>query len=344
MASLYKRPNSPCWWIKYVDDSGKTKQHSTGFRYAIPSQTRKARVLLNQKVLLELKRDKGIAGDSWDEWVDEFLDNRYATSQKTLKRYKTSWGFLKVYLSEQSIHHPHQLTFKACEQYIPWRVKGQNHLGIYKCKHNTARFDLKLLHLICIHAIKLKFITTNPCASLNIARHPSPEKPELSDEDIALIREKLITLNMPSWMSDCFEIAIHQGVRLSETSFPLSRVDWKRKTIEFHAKRNQRYTVSIHPKLLPILELWKQQKRTITCTLPVMPSKEWFKFFKKIGLHQKGVCFHCTRVTVITRLIRNGVPENQVKKIVHHASTEVNRIYQRLGVEDVRNALDSLQV
>ena len=93
-----------------------------------------------------------------------------------------------------------------------------------------------------------------------------------------------------------------------------------------------------------MLKKLKKDGRTMTCELPQMASKEWWRFFKKIGLHQKGVCFHCTRVTVITRLIRQGHSEAVVRKIVHHASTEVNRIYQRLGVEDVRPALNSLKI
>ena len=75
-----------------------------------------------------------------------------------------------------------------------------------------------------------------------------------------------------------------------------------------------------------------------------MASKEWWKFFKAIGLHQKGVCFHCTRVTVISRLIRAGASENKVQKIVHHASTEIHRIYQRIGVDDLRSELELLNV
>lgn len=344
MASLYKRPNSPCWWIKYKDPAGKTKQHTTGMRHAVPAQTKKARVILREKQLLELKQEKGSEHGAWKVWVEKFLESQYEKQQKTLHRYKTCWRNLSAYLEERKILAPHQLTFDDCIDYKDWRKAGQPQLGIYKCGHNTARLDLKILHLICERAIKRGLIVANPCRKLGIKRHKSPEKPELTDNDIALIRRKLVELKMPEWMTTSFEIAIHQGVRLSETSFPLSRIDWKNNNIEFHAKRDQRYSVSIHPKLLPLLKKWKKEKRVLTCELPKMASKEWWRFFKKIGLHQKGVCFHCTRVTVITRLIRAGFSEAAVMNVVHHASTEVHRIYQRLGVEDSRPVLASLKV
>jgi hypothetical protein len=47
MASLYKRNNSPYWWIKFKDAAGKTRQKSTGYRYAVPAQTKKATFLKN---------------------------------------------------------------------------------------------------------------------------------------------------------------------------------------------------------------------------------------------------------------------------------------------------------
>jgi site-specific recombinase XerD len=344
MASLYKRPNSPNWHIKYKDAAGEPQQHTTGMRYAVPAQTKKARMMLHEKQLLELKREKGSQHGAWKNWVIKFLENQYQTQQKTLSRYKTCWRNLSAYLDEKGILAPHQLTFDICMDYMDWRKAGQPEIGIYKCEHNTARQDLKILHLICEHAIKRGLIVANPCRKLGIKKHKPREKPELSDDDIALIRKKLTELKMPSWMSTSFEIAIHQGVRLSETSFPLSRVDWKNQQIEFHAKGSRKYSVGIHPKLLSLLEKLKAEKKTLTCELPAMPSKEWWRFFKKIGLHRKGVSFHCTRVTVITKLIREGWSEAAVMNVVHHASTEVNRIYQRLGVNDSKRVLASLKV
>lgn len=347
MACLYKRPKSAYWYIRFKDVGGVQQAHSTGLRHAIPSQTKKAQVLLREKQLVELKSEKGTVGDAWRAWVEDFLKTRYAKQEKTLLRYLTCWKSLQAFFDAKRLIRPHQLTFRDCELYMKWRTTGERFGGKYKCGHNTARLELKILHLICCHAIKLGFLVQNPCASLGIMRHPAPEKPELTDDDIALIRTQLIELKMPDWMSTSFEIAIHQGCRLSETSLPLSRVDFERKTIQFHAKGRtgkKDYTAPLHPKLLPLLQRLKDEKREITCELPIMRSKIWWSFFKKIGLQKKGVCFHCTRVTVITRLIRAGIPENQVKKIVHHASTEVNRIYQRIGVDDVRPALDALMV
>lgn len=344
MASLYKRDRSPFWWIKYRNDLNEVQQESTGFRHGIPSETRKAQVARNEKSLLELQINKHTADEIWDAWVLEFLNRQYEKSPGTLRRYENAWRNLSIYLHHKGITRPRQLTFRDCELYMDWRTKGQIDLGIYKCSHNNSRWELKILHRILRQAVKRGFVQNNPCDSLGIPRHKPAEKPELSDDDIALIREQLVAQEKPEWMKVCFEIAMHQGCRLRETSLPLSRIDLEKRTIQFHAKGDRPFTAPIHPNIIPMFQRMKDAKQKMTCELPPLPSKQWFLFFKKIGLHKKGVCFHCTRVTVITRLIRAGEPENKVKKIVNHASTEVHRIYQRLGVEDVRASLDALVV
>lgn len=63
-------------------------------------------------------------------------------------------------------------------------------------------------------------------------------------------------------------------------------------------------------------------------------------FFKAIGLPH--LCFHCTRVTVITRMARAGVPISQAMRYVGHASTAVHKIYQRLAASDLSSAVNAI--
>lgn len=103
MACIYKRHNSPFWWIKYKDAGGKTRRESTGYRYAVPAQTKKARILRSEKHVLELKREKGSEHGAWSVWVEKYLDRQYETQPKTLRRYKTCWRHLSAYLDSKQI-------------------------------------------------------------------------------------------------------------------------------------------------------------------------------------------------------------------------------------------------
>lgn len=146
-------------------------------------------------------------------------------------------------------------------------------------------------------------------------------------------------------MSVAFEIAIHQGCRLSETAMPLTQIDLQRKTIMFVAKgRNGKkhvFTTRLHDGLHPLIESLIEAGGTRTCDLPVMASKEFHFFFKKIGM--KDVCFHCTRVTVVTRMARAGVPISIAMAYVGHASETIHRIYQKLQPADAAPAVAAIR-
>src|SRR5438874_950885 len=98
MASLYKRRGSPFWWVKFKTDSGAIRQESTGFRYGIPSETRKAQLLKNERSIKELDISKHSVNETWEAWVPEFLESRHKDSPLTLKRYENAWHNLRAYL------------------------------------------------------------------------------------------------------------------------------------------------------------------------------------------------------------------------------------------------------
>src|SRR5437870_711098 len=180
MASLYKRKGSPFWWIKFKNPAGEVKQQSTGFRHGIPSEYRKAQLLRNQRSLRELEINKNSAHEAWNLWVPEFLESRHKSSPLTLIRYRNAWHNLEAYLNEIEVVRPRQLTFRHCEEYMKWRPKGYVELGVYPCVHNTARWELKILHRLMKHAIHRGFAAVNPCESLGIGKEETREKPELS--------------------------------------------------------------------------------------------------------------------------------------------------------------------
>jgi integrase len=145
-------------------------------------------------------------------------------------------------------------------------------------------------------------------------------------------------------MTITFEIAVHQGCRLTETQLPLTSVDLRANTIRFTGKgRNgvpKVFTTALHPGLRPLMLQLVDAGAVVTCTHPKMSSVHWFKFLNEIGLGH--LCFHCTRVTVITRLARAGVPIQQAMRFVGHSSEQVHAIYQKLKSDDLSACTSAL--
>jgi Phage integrase family len=336
MASLVKRKNSQYWYVKFIDPkTGKRDFKSTKFRRNDPTETRQARALEAELAAREHEKAIHSQVERWEDWVLPFL-KRHCSSPRTLERYILAWSWVSMYLRERRIHIPSELTYQDALGYLKWRTEYRKRGG-RTVKLNTALNDIKVLRIIMRQAVRLEYAKNNPCDRLGVAKEETKEKPELTDQEIIDIRAAL--KDRDRWMQISFEIAIHTGCRQSETQIALRDVDFKRKTITFASPKGGRaraFTVPLPTALEPLLASLRDAgaKHTLD-NPPRMLGKEWWCFFKNT-LKRPDLCYHCTRVTFITRLARAGVPLAAAMRLVNHASTLVHRIYQRLGVDDVR--------
>lgn len=347
MASLYKRPNSPFWWIKYRDDkTGKIKQESTGLRIGVGPETRRAEQLRAEYTLREANTTSASAAEKWDNWVEDFINTRYAELPQTRSRYLSAWRTVSMFLKEKEILLPRQLIRDHCFKYMVWRKKPDKSKGKYNAGHNTAHLELKLLSLLMKEAVIRGFAPFNPCRDLDIKRVRGKIKPEFTPEIVAMIRAAIRREPEPlrTFFQNSFDIAILHGVRLSETHLnPIEQVDiWETNNgptgrITFHTKGGKTHTVMLHPELIPLFQKLRAEGATETYKKPDYPARTWHNFLKRAGIKAilPNACFHSTRVTVASTLARQGVPERKAMEYIGHASTTVHRSYVRLRPEDL---------
>lgn len=354
MSSLYRRKNSPFWWANIMDPvAGKRVNVSTRVRAGTSSDYRKALAFLDSKD----RASTGIRTDEshWNSWVPLFIQTRYATSPRSLERIEISWRNIHLFLAENKITHPIQVTRNHCLAFLQWRKKA----GMFKgtkgkmvC-HNTALYDLKTFRMFLNEALDRRMIAINPAARLLIQKEPPAEKDEATDEQIAIIRARIqekieagkrYTSSRHSevahFLYTSFEIAFHQGVRLAETHFPLSAVNYRDAYIRLHAKGNKFFDAPINPQLRPLLERLRDEGRKFTYEKEARASLLWFNFFNELRRDDPSfnkVSFHSLRVGGISRFARAGIPEPIVMKMVGHCSTTVHRRYRRAPVSELNS-------
>lgn len=340
MAHLVKKPRSPFWALRHRR-GGRWIQFSTKLRVNSSRETSQAERLRDQHTAEEHRDDGHRKEEGWAAWLGNFLAFRYGRpdQRKTRERYETAWKPLSRFLKAEGVDFPRQLRVEHIERYFNWR-QNPSDARVRASSANTALGEIKFLGLVMDWAIKLEFASHNPCRNLGIRKQPVREKPEFTDEQIALIRENLPS--EPEWMRTCFEIAIHQGSRLRGCQISMSEVDLEGRRMVLHEKGHKVFTVPIHPALIPLFVRLKAEGRVWSCEVPVNASKAWRSFFDRIGL--EGHSFHCSRVSVISRLARSGVPESRAMRYVGHSSTEIHRHYQRLGVEDLHACTEAVQI
>lgn len=334
MAFLYQRKGSPFHWISYRHPiTGKRVSESTGLKVSNRNETRLAHARMLEISAKELAVSRILPTEAWSHWVEPFLVARYSTAPqlRTLERYKTSWRNIVPFLEERGLRFPRQLQREDLFAYIEWRKTTRNE-RVRPCSFNTARHEIKMLGMILAEAVARGYCTRNVARDLSLKKEKPKQKPEFTTEDILEIRRRLES--EPDWMRVSFEIAIHHGTRLKATQVDLHNdVDWAAGTVTLHEKGSRSLTVPIAPELRPLLERRHREGHRFACLLPRGASKAWRSFFDRMG--RKDFCFHCCRVTTVSRLARSGVSEALATRYVGHASTEIHRSYQRLGVRDL---------
>lgn len=345
-ASVYLRPGRPVWYVSYFCPLSLRRRHvATAFRVDHPLGEKRAREFAARKDA-EAGRAVGHAEAAWEVWVLPFLEDRFRRSPRTLERYKTAFAWILLYAKRHRLPSPAAVSYRDLMGFFAWRQSGEDGRAV---KRNTALVEVRVWGALLTEAVRRGWIDRNPADRLGLQRDPARLKPEISNKELAVIRRGLAKWegDLPvaeRWMSNSFEVAIHQGCRLQETAVPLAAIDVEAGTIGFTAKgsrgRKNVFTTRLHPGLVPLVEALRAAGAERICTIPKGASRVWLKFFRE---HKLGhLCFHCTRVTVITRLARSGVPMTQAMRFVGHSSEQVHRIYQRLRADDLDPCLDAL--
>jgi integrase len=329
MASLYKRPRSPFWWISCIDTSGKRVQKSTKFRHAVTADTRRARELCREVSASE--RDGSDASEVWEAWLPQYFEQRYANSPKSYARFTSAWRNIKAFFDSQSIVIPRQLTRQHVRSFIKWRQERHSSFGCYEVTKNTALTEVKFLRMGMREAVMSGFASINPVESLGIPLDPAPRKPRITEAEHMKILNAL--KSEPDWMLVSYLIAWHQGCRFSETCLDLSDVDLKRAVIRFRTKGHKDSVAEfpLAPQLIPLFERLRGEGRRETFQMPDMPGKSWWRFFRKLKLGH--ICFHSTRVTFVTRCYEAGVRREDVMRLVGHSTYAAHAVYPRLTAD-----------
>jgi integrase len=336
MASHYIRKASPFFWLRYQRTDGTWGDKTSGIRIDGDGSLRKIKQMVAQHTMNEIQFDKSGGSHRFDGWVPQFLGTHFPNA-KTVARYMSAWSALSTYLDHRKIISPLQVTYRVCIDYPQFRTKPPEKI-IRRRSFNTALTELKVFSAILQEAVKRSYITANPCLRLGLRRTRPKQKPEITREEQQRIENELATRDQ--WMRDCWLVAMRQGCRLSETAVPITHIDTETGTVMFFTKGGRVHTAPLHDDLLPLLRVARRRKRATLVELPKYPAKKWHQFFKRIGLPH--LSFHCTRVTVVTRLARKGHTMTQTKAYVGHASDTVHAIYQRLAPADVRHLGEAL--
>lgn len=339
MASYFIRKDSPFYWVKEKRADGSWSNKSSGIRHGLPGAVRRI-----SQYVATMARDEEIFSDDGNgvllkNWVPQFIE-RHCSNVKIRIRYVNSWANLSQFLKEKKALHPAEVTYGLVLDYLEWRTSAKlaKKNNRRTSSRNTAIYEVKVLGLILNEAVRLGYIYANPIQRMGLKKDKPKEKREITrDEEEAIWS---VLKDEAQWMRDCWVIAMKQGCRLSEVQVPLKQVDFESDVIRFNTKGGRVHDAPMHRDVRKIAFRRQREGEQLLCVLPQNASKEWSKFFDRLGMPE--LSFHCTRVTVVTRLARAGFSQAQTMQYVGHASEVIHSVYRKLKAADVKSLGDVL--
>lgn len=325
MASIYTRQRSPFFWVKYRDPAtGRTRRESTGIRVAEVGAQQRANRRRAELEVKELSAPKIRQTERWEGWAREYFEARYAGS--SLKNALRALVDGLAFFREHDAPVPRLVTYEVARKFMPWRLSAKTLPAIH---HNTAKLRMIYLSVLMSEAVRRGLADGNPFREVECRKIPAKVKREITVEDQREI-ERLL-LSQKEWMREQWLVLMRTGCRISETIVPMERIDERCRTITFRLKGGKMHTTGLHPDLLPLVARARREQRPTLILAPPSYGPIWSLWFKANGFPYSA---HCTRVTVITRLLRANHSPAKVCALIGH-SEEVNVIYRRLKPPDV---------
>lgn len=339
MASYYRKPRSPYYWMRVKRPNGNWTNVSSGIRVDSPGSLRK----VQQRVAQESAKENRQADDGSKaflrNWVPQWIGYHY-TNRFSSARAMNAWAHLSAYFKLKGILHPEEVTYGLCHEYMKWRTDAEacategRRLGNW----NTALTELRVLGTIMQEALAQQWIIANPCARLRLGRKDVKEKSAIERDEQEDIEEKLKTA--PQWMQDSWLVGIKQGCRLSEARIPMESVSLEKMVIPFRVKGGKIHPAPLHRDLIPLIRRRREAKEAWLVDIPPNASKLWNQWFTNHGYPH--LSYHCLRVTVITRFALANHTAEKAMQYVGHCSEMVHAIYRKLRPKDVAQLGDCL--
>jgi len=340
---LFKRKNSPFYYIEYFDDAEQRK---------VRVSTKKNTKSEAMKFLVSFKDSQT---SIWkpnhiklQQFSEEYLNFIRANfSQKYFESVQSSF---KVFNEHCGALQLVQVTFRFLEQFFTKRFNQTKH---------GAHADYRNLKSAFNKAIRWNYIENNPFRQVKIPKVEKNHPIFITDSQLQKI-SSCINGKTEIDIKDIVFMAFHTGARISEIlNLRYSNVDLKNRVIRI--SNNETFiTKSKSERLIPINQslyerLFERLSKIITINngdylfqkLPGLRyntqyiSKRFKKAVKIAGVNDK-IHFHSLRHSFASNLVQRGVNIYVIKELLGHQDIVTTQIYSHLQNENLIEAVKLL--
>jgi integrase len=342
----------------YTDKYGKRRQFSTG---TINKNEARRLFAAHLQSVWEKENEPKLRVKSLAEFTEEYLLSRRGEqiSSGQLKELRSSLTFLQRRIGDVPLQ---SISVKQCEDFITqgWQPEGWSSLYTPKKHYQNLSHAFKA-------AVRWQYVKENPFAHI---KKPNPVEilPEyLSRRETAQSFDSLPE-DMP-WerrFKNIFLLDVNSGLRLGEIQNLQRRdIDFAKNELYVRAKPNWS-PKSRKPRVVPlsndaikalrlqIAENANSENEKIRSSAYIFPNPHGLPLSPRIietpfnamarnlFPERPRLHFHSLRHTYASFLYEQGVPLQEIQKILGHSTIQVTEIYARLRNNDFSKAIGAL--
>lgn len=357
--SIYQRPGSTFWWMRYRDAAGKIRKESTG-----EADRQTAERMLRSRLD---ERDEGrlpivLASKSltFNEWVDWFLDKRSKPPFRAEKTHLENLNALKFLRPAFGCLRLSEITPEAIEQYVEQRLcsgrRIHTKLGVVhrgRLKPSTVHQEFRILRRILNVAVKKKRLSANPCSAVEfpVPAGRQTRKPHY----MTASEQERIEHCAPGYLRNAVCIIAEMGLRPYKElmSMRKSQVDFENRLVHIPDSKTPNGEGDM-PMTADASKAFQAQFEETPGSEYLFPtpkpnaSKPYISSLKKVWkatLRKAGVPYfplYELRHTFATRLSAGGVADHFVTQMLRQGDAGVFKRYSQAKLNMMREALDRL--
>lgn len=298
------------------------------------------------------KQEKRTFAKHFDQYIKQ-LEEKVKVGDLSDGRYKK----LKVLRRKVLLYMEHK--FKNTD-IMPQDMKlnfivGFEHFlkTVQNIGHNTASKYAKDLKQVMGYVIVEEDMPNNTFQSFK-ATYKKVKRKYLTEEELAAIENKVITIERLDKVRDCFVFSCYTGYAYSDVEALTQKdivkgFDGSLWIMRYRGKTDERENVPLLPKALEIINKYKNHPycKVHNKLLPVNSNVRYNAYLKEIaGLCgiSKTLTTHVARHTCATTvLLSNDVPIETVQEFLGHSDIRTTRIYARTVQKKLSRDLNVLK-
>jgi site-specific recombinase XerD len=273
------------------------------------------------------------------------------STKGTFKKYKTTLGHVKEFLSEK-YHTDDMFLTQLDNKFI---ADFDYHLRTEKkCNNNTTVKYVANLRKVLRIALDNDWLDKDPFKKYR-ASYEAVDREFLTEEELKIIENKSLKVTRLSQVRDVFVFSCYTGLAYADVSKlrpdQITIAINKEKWIETNrTKTKTQSNIPLLPKAREIIEKYKDHPGSkVRGTIFPLPSNQktnaYLKEIADLCEIEKNLTFHIARHTFATTVtLTNGVPIETVSSMLGHKSFKTTQIYAKVIKKKVSRDMNALKV